>query len=231
MSKTLTSIFLGIIIIFGIYLFIVTSLGPVEPVGRLGIVKMANPDMYPAHPQSQVLAQHAQKRGSACALVVHYGGDSNYRRYLEDDVMIIQLAFVNPDSYRTDIDWSEVISSFLFGVPPDRYRYRADGYEFDTLDEAMEYVTSIARRNGQEGPIPMYYHGTVREGNPIFNPGCGFPLFVEISWKYYGRPAAYYYIVRGLIDTYISNPYATFQLSHYQDLNELYNQGSLDYTM
>ncbi|RJS48145.1 MAG: hypothetical protein CIT03_09800 [Methanobacterium sp.] len=231
MSRTLNTIFIAIILIFGAYLFGVSTFSPVEPVGRLNFVKMANPDMYPGHPSSEVLADYAKKRGSSTVMVVHYGGDSTYRRYMEGDVLIIQMAFVNPDSYRTDIDWSEVVSSFIFGVPEDKYRYRADGNEFDNLDDAMDYVMGIARSNGQEGPIPMYFHGTVREGNPIINPGCGFPLFVELSWKYYGRIATYYFIARALIHPFLNNPYANYELTHYQDLNKLYNQGDLDYTI
>lgn len=71
-------IIIGAILLFGAYLYGVTALSPVEPVGRLGFVKLANPDMYPGHPQSKVLASYAAQRGSKCALVVHYAGSSNY---------------------------------------------------------------------------------------------------------------------------------------------------------
>ena len=36
-----------------------------------------------------------KKRGSKCALVVHFAGDSNYRHYMEGDVMIIEMAFID----------------------------------------------------------------------------------------------------------------------------------------
>lgn len=218
------------VLIFGAYLYGVTALSPVEPVGRLGFVKLANPDMYPGHPQSKVLADYAAQRGSKCALVVHYAGDSNYRHYKEGNITIIELAFIDRTNYRTDIDWGEVLQAFIIGVPDGKYRYRADGYEFDTLDEAMAYVQDIAERNGQEGPMPMVFHGTVREGNVFINPGCGFPLYVEIVWKQYGRLGAYFYIIRGLIEPYLNNPYASYQLMHAEDLQRLYNEGYLDYT-
>ncbi|BAZ99761.1 hypothetical protein [Methanothermobacter sp. EMTCatA1] len=222
-------IIIGAILLFGAYLYGVTALSPVEPVGRLGFVKLANPDMYPGHPQSKVLASYAAQRGSKCALVVHYAGSSNYRHYREGNVTIIELAYISSE-YRTDIDWGEVIESFIFGVPDGKYRYRADGYEFDSLDEAMDYVESVARSKGQEGPMPMVFHGTVREGNVFINPGCGFPLYVQIAWRQYGRLGAYYYIVKGLLHPYLNNPYAAYELSHASDLQRLYNEGALDYT-
>lgn len=54
-------IIIGAILLFGAYLYGVTALSPVEPVGRLGFVKLANPDMYPGHPQSKVLASYAAR--------------------------------------------------------------------------------------------------------------------------------------------------------------------------
>ncbi|ADP77597.1 conserved hypothetical protein [Methanothermus fervidus DSM 2088] len=224
-----TSIFFMVFMIFGIYLYIHGTLAPVKPVGRLGIVKLANPDMYPGHPQSKVAADYARRMGSKCVLVVHYAGASGYAHYKEGDITVINLAFIDNRGMRTNIDWQEVIQTFLFGIPENKYRYRADGYEFDTLDEAMNYVMEIAKENGQEGPIPMFYHGTVREGNPLINQGCGFPLYVQITWKYYGRFGAYYYVIKGMIEPYFNNPYAIYELMHASDLQKLYNEGYLNY--
>jgi hypothetical protein len=229
MSKVLVSILVVILLIFGSYFYLSMQTGTVEPVGRLGLVKLGNPDMYPGHAQSKILADYAAKKGSKCALVVHYGGDSNYACYKEGNVEILELAFVDPADYRTDIDWSEVIQTFIFGVPDNKYHYRSDGIEFDTLSEAMDYINQKAQKNGQEGPIPMFWHGTVRSGDVIINPGCGFPLFVQITWDQYGRWGAYYYIIKGLIFPYVSNPYAVYELTHASDLQKLYNQGDLNY--
>jgi hypothetical protein len=38
--------------------------GPIEPMGRLAFVKLLNPDMYPGHPHSVLLAQEAEATGS-----------------------------------------------------------------------------------------------------------------------------------------------------------------------
>ncbi|MDP3065757.1 MAG: hypothetical protein Q8N08_03380 [Methanobacteriaceae archaeon] len=219
-----------ILVLFGGYLFLSSLMGPVDPIGRLGFVKLANPDMYPGHPHSQLLAQYAQQRGSKCALVVHFAGDSNYRHYKEDNVTIIELAFVDKvNKAKTDIDWNDVLQTFVFGIPKDRWQYKADGLVFDNYDDAMAYVNNLAAKNGQQGPIPMVYHGTARAGNPIINQGCGFPLYVQISWYQYGRVAAYYYILKGMIQPYFSLPYRNFELQHASELQYYYTNGMLDY--
>jgi hypothetical protein len=223
-------IVIGILILFGGYLYISSLAGPVDPVGRLGFVKLANPDMYPGHPHSQVLAQYAKERGSKTALVVHYAGDSNYRHYMEGDVMIIELAFVDKkNKATTDIDWNDVMQTFLFGIPKDRWQYKADGLVFDNYDDAMAYVKNLSAQNGQKGPITMVYHGTARAGNPIINQGCGFPLYVQICWYQYGRFAAYYYVLKGMLLPYLSLPYRNFELQHASELQYYYTHGMLNY--
>ena len=233
-SRTIT-IIIAILLIFGFYFWTVTEFSLIEPVGRLTVTKVANPDMFPNHPNAEVLAEYAAKKGSKCVLVIHYGGDSNYRHFAQEnalalnDVTVLELAFVDPSTYKTHIDWGEAISTFIFGIPDDRYTYRADGIEFQTLDEALTYIEQLAKERGQEGPIPMFHHGTVRTGDAFLNPGCGFPLYTQICWKYYGRFGAYYYVVKGLIWPFLSNKYYPYEISHLSDLQELYNQGNLDY--
>ena len=203
--------------------------------GRLTVTKVANPDMFPNHPNAEVLAEYAAKKGSRCVLVVHYGGDSNYRHFGQEnalalkDVTVLELAFVDPTTYKTHVDWGEVIYTFIFGIPEDRYTYRADGIEFQTLDEALNYIDQLAKERGQEGPIPMFLHGTVRSGDAFLNPGCGFPLYVQLCWKYYGRFGAYYYVAKGLIWPFIANKYYPYEISHLSDLQRLYNEGNLNY--
>lgn len=236
MAKSRTiPIIIAILLIFGIYLWGVSQFSLIEPVGRLTVTKVANPDMFPNHPNAEVLAEYAAKKGSKCILVVHYGGDSNYRHFAQEstlalnDVTVIELAFVDPSEYRTNIDWGEVIYTILFGIPEDKYSYRADGIEFQTLDEALNYVDQLAKERGEEGPIPMFYHGTVRSGEAYLNPGCGFPLYTQICWKEYGRLGAYYYVVKGLIWPFLSNKYYPYEISHLSDLQKLYNEGILNY--
>ncbi|MCL2115012.1 MAG: hypothetical protein FWH29_02190 [Methanobrevibacter sp.] len=236
MAKSRTiSIIIAILLIFGLYMWGSSQFSLIEPVGRLTVTKLANPDMFPNHANAEVLAEYSAKKGSKCILVVHYGGDSNYRHFAQEDdlalndVIVLELAFVDPSTFKTHIDWVEVIYTFLFGIPEDRYTYRADGIEFETLDEALDYINQLAKEYGQEGPIPMFYHGNVRTGEAYLNPGCGFPLYAQICWKYYGRAGAYYYIVKGLIWPFLSNRYYPYQISHLSDLQRLYNEGNLDY--
>lgn len=37
------------------YSYVTVSNGPIQPLGRLAFVKLANPDMYPGHPHSQLI--------------------------------------------------------------------------------------------------------------------------------------------------------------------------------
>lgn len=65
------------------YSYITIANGLIAPLGRDGFVKFLNLDMYPGHPHSKLLAKYADERGSKTALVVHFGGSSNYRSYQE----------------------------------------------------------------------------------------------------------------------------------------------------
>ena len=127
---------LGVLVIFlfiGGYAHTLDKSDDIEPLGRLAFVKFQNPDMYPGHYHSKLLAQYAEDRGSKCILVVHFAGSSNYRHYKEGNVTILQLAFIDKKGPTTNIDWREVINGFLFGIPDDQMRYKADGIEFNTL--------------------------------------------------------------------------------------------------
>ena len=224
-------IFLIIVLILGGFIYISSMNSKVEPLGRLGFVKLANPDMYPGHPHSEALASYAQQRGSKCALVVHMAGGSGYSHYNEGNVTILSLAFIDTKANMatTEIDWADVLSTFIFGIPEDRYKYRADGIEFDSYDKAMNYIYKIAEKKGQEGPIPMVWHGTVKRGSPIVNPGCGFPLYVQISWNECGRIATYYYIIKGMLFPYLNLPYMNYELQHASELQYYYVNDMLNY--
>ncbi|MDI6723707.1 MAG: hypothetical protein QMD61_03575 [Methanobacterium sp.] len=220
----------GLIIIFlffGGYGHTLATEGDIEPFGRLSFVKFQDPDMYPGHLHSRLLAQYAEERGSKCILVLHYAGSSKYSHYMEGNVTIIQLGFIDKKGSDVPIDWREVINAFIFGLPDDKMRFRADGIEFDTLDEALNYVYGIAKENGQNNSIPMVYHGTVRSGSPLVNQGCGFPLYYYITWKKYGRIAAYYYFMQGALFPFFNLPTWKYELKHASELQRLYNRGEL----
>ncbi|CDG64972.1 MAG: hypothetical protein PWQ15_1138 [Methanobacterium sp.] len=220
----------ALVLIVG-YAYVTTINGPIAPEGRLAFVKLANPDMYPGHLHSKMLANFAKESGSKSILVVHFAGSSNYRCYKEGDVEILELAFI--DSQGTgavgDFNYWDSLNIAIFGVPEGRYQYKTDGKVFNNLDDALNYLYGIAEENGQEGPIPMYWHGTVRKNNPMFDQGCGFPLFFDIVRKKYGVIPAFVYTLRGMIMPYYKDPYATFELQHTAQLQNYYKQGVIDF--
>ena len=117
----------------------------------------------------------------------------------------------------------------LFGIPNGRYKFKSDGKVFNTYDEAMNHVYEKAAAHGQEGPIPMVWHGTSRSENPIINQGCGFPLYFYILIKEYGIIPAYIYTLTGMIYPYFKDPYRNFELQNAQKLQKLYTSGELDH--
>ena len=223
---------LGIIVLIVGYSYVTVLIGPIEPMGRLAFVKLSNPDMYPGHLHSELLAKQAEAQGSKCALVLQLYGGSNYRSYQDGNVYIIEVAFIDTQGAGS-INMSQVnfLDSFkvaLFGVPDDRYRYMSDGHVYNTYDEMMAHVNELAEEHGQQGPLPMVYKGTVRQGNPIITPGEGFPLYFQILTKTYGIIPAYVYTFSGMFAPYFNNPYRVYELKNAEKLQDYYNQGLLN---
>lgn len=212
------------------YVYLSSLGGTYKPQGRLGFVKFKNPDMYQGNPHSQLLAKYAHDRGSNVVLLVHLAGHaSGYPCYEEGDVLIMELGFLDKRGYTTDIRWDDVIQTLLYGFPADRFQYVSDGIIFDNLDDALAYLDKRAESYGQRGDRLLFWHGTVRSGNPIINQGCGFPLYYQILEHEYGRLDAYFYTLTGMIFPYIYNPYRNFELQHAPELQFYYNNGSLDF--
>jgi len=223
---------LAIIAIMIGYSYITVSNGPIDPLGRLAFVKVANPDFYPGHPHSELLAQMAEERGSKCALILHMYGGSNYRSYQEGNVYIIEVAFIDTKGEGSiglsNINFLDSLKVGLFGIPDGRYKYMSDGKIYDNYDDMMAHVNELAKEHGQTGPIPMAYHGNARVGNPLIEPGDGFPLFFQILTKQYGIIPAYFYTLEGMIYPYFYNPYRDYELQHATELQDYYNQGLLN---
>jgi hypothetical protein len=224
------------------YSYITVANGPINPIGRTAFVKLANPDFYPGHLHSQLLAKYAMERGSKCALVCHFGGSSNYRSYEEDEdldyrsgqdgnVFIIELAFIDTQGTGATgpTNYLDSLKIALFGVPDGRYKYKSDGIIFNTYDEAMNHVNALAQEHGQQGPLPMVWHGDARQGNPILIQGCGYPLYFDILRRQYGVIPAYVYTLSGMINPYFHNPYGIYELAHSSELQNLYQGGDLNF--
>ena len=241
-KKVWAFVAIGIIAIILGYSYVTVSNGPIEPLGRLSFVKIANPDMYPGHPHAALLGKYVAERGSQCAFVLHFAGSSNYRSFPEavnettsyqnGSVYIIEAAFIDTQSggskSLSQINLWDSITVGLFGIPDNRYKYMSDGTVYNTYDEMMAHVNQLAKAHGQQGPIPMVWHGTVRTDSPIIDPGCGFPLYFQIMTKTYGIVPAYVYTAYGLLFPYINSPYWKFELSHASELQTLYNEGALN---
>ena len=239
-----STVVIGAVALVLVFSFVITMFGPVQPLGRLSFVKLENPDMYPGHPHSTLLAKYAAERNSKCALVLHFAGSSKYSSYLEEDVnsstnsdgvYIIEVAFIDTQgggsTSLNQINYLDSIKVALFGVPDGRYKYMSDGVVYNTYDAMMKHVTTLAKQHGQQGSIPMVYHGTVRTDNPILAPGCGFPLYFQILTKSYGIIPAYIYSITGMIYPYLESPYRNYELLHSTELQYYYNNGyiNIDY--
>ena len=213
------------------YSYITTANGPIEPLGRVAFVKFLNPDFYPGHTHSKLLAEYAEDRDSKTALVVHYGGSSNYRSYQEGDVYIIEMAFIDTQGTGAAgaTDYLDSLKVAIFGVPDGRYKYKSDGKVFNTYEDAMDHVYTLAEEHGQEGPIPMVWHGSARSGNPILVQGCGFPLYFDIMKRTYGTIPAYLFTLSGMIFPYFNNPNSFYEIQHATELQTLYTEGDLNY--
>jgi len=240
----LRSILITVLIIMLTYSFIAVAVGPIAPLGRLSFVKLENPDMFPGHPHSSLLAQYAKKKNSKCAMVLHFAGSSTYSSYIEendkniknDNVFIIEVAFIDTQgggsSGLGQINIWDSINVAIFGVPDGRYKYMSDGVVYNTYEDMMKHVKILAKQHGQQGAIPMVYHGTVRTDNPILAPGCGFPFYFQILTKTYGIIPAYIYTFIGMIFPYLEDPYRNFELIHSSELQYYYNNGfiNIDYS-
>lgn len=232
----------GVLFFIVAYSYVTVSNGPITPLGRLSFVKIENPDMFPGHPHSELLADDAAKKGSACALVVHFAGSSNYRSYNQNvssnissnaSVYIIEASYIDTQGIGSaslkQINMLDSLKVAIFGVPDGRYVYVSDGNIYPNYDDLMAHVNELALEHGQQGPIPMVWHGTVRTDNPNINPGCGFPFYFQILCKNYGIIPAYVYTVYGLIFPYLNDPYKDYELSNATILQNKYNNGTLNF--
>ena len=105
----------------------------------------------------------------------------------------------------------------------------SDGVVYNSYNEMMAHVNSVAQEHGQTGPLPIVWHGTVRSDNPLMDPGCGFPFYFQILTNTYGLIPAYTYTLYGLIFPFFNSPSWNNELTHASQLQNQYNQGELNY--
>lgn len=234
MKFKILALIIFIIILGSAYAVTSISGGNIEPLGRLSFVKLSNPDMYSGSTHSKLLAQYTEERGSNTALVVHLAGHTNgYPCYMEGNVLIQELGFQDSETNYSEISepsWliPSSLKMFLFGVPDGRFRYVSDGQVFNNLSDAMDHLNEKAAAHGQVGKTVLVFHGTVRDWDPNYNLGCGAPLYFQIVWYKYGRWAAYYYLITGILFPYFNSPYSNYELNNAQKLQNEYNNGQLN---
>lgn len=230
-------IFFASLIVLGfVYVSNATSNSEYQFLGRLGFVKISNPDIYSESPHSKLAVQYTKERASNTVLLLHFAGHTSgqsYPNYLEGDVLVLELGFQDrATDYKLNnsLDWviHSTIPLLLFGVPGDRYRYVSNGHVFYNLDDALNYLDEVADQHGREGKTVVVWHGTARGGNPNIMPGDGLPLYFQMVWHEHGRLAAYYYLISGLLFPYFNNPYASYELFNAEKMQDLYNNDGLD---
>lgn len=234
--KIWIAIILTLIIVGCAYVNLSTANGEYQPLGRLSFVKLSNPDMYSGSPHTELATKYAQDRGSNTVLVVHFAGHTggeSYPDYLDGDVLVEELGYQDSATdYKENnsMDWliKSSIQELIFGIPDGKFRYVSNGHIFYNLDDALTYLDELAAQHGKVGKTVIVYHGTARGGNPNIMLGCGVPLYYQIVWDKYGRLAAYYYLISGILFPYFNSPYSFYELSNAQKLQDLYNNGGLD---
>ena len=69
---------------------------------------------------------------------------------------IIEVAYIDTQgkgsANLTQINLLDSLKIALFGVPDSRYKYMSDGTVYNTYDEMMAHVNSVAQEHGQQGP-------------------------------------------------------------------------------
>lgn len=242
MKWTIATIILALIIVFGtfyvssLYVSGLTSDSDYDFLGRLSFVKISNPDIYTDSPHSRLAVNYAKERGSNTVLILHFAGHvggTSYPNYEEDGVLVLELGFQDgATDYKLNnsMDWvvKSTLPLLLFGIPDDRYRYVSNGHVFYNLDDALAYLDEVSDQYGREGKTVVVYHGTARGGNPNIFPGDGLPLYFQMVWHKYGRLAAYYYLITGMLFPYYNSPYASYELMNWEYLQKLYNNDGLD---
>ena len=76
---------------------------------------------------------------------------------------IIEVAYIDTQGggskSLSQINFLDSIKVALFGVPDGRYKYMSDGVVYNTYDEMMSHVNTLAKEHGQTGPNPLFGMG------------------------------------------------------------------------
>ena len=91
----------------------------------------------------------------------------------------------------------------------------------------MKHVNTLWRNIGSKAQF-QYMAWNCRTDNLVIDQCCGFPLYFQILENTYGIIPAYVYMVYGMIFPYLNNHYWPYELANASELQQLYNNGSLN---
>ncbi|WP_457614858.1 hypothetical protein [Methanopyrus sp.] len=199
-----------------------------DPWGRAVYVKLHNPDIAPGTPHIQALIDFAKRHGYSKILVIHNAGKIGYSHFWYHGVLVIQLGWYD---YRTVFAQPElglVLEDVLYGRRPMLGVWIADRREFHDMSEAVNYVRSL--ESTVPGRTMVVWHGSCRDGNPLWNLGCGAEPYFWILSAYGGRVLAVTLAVLGNFAPLVFyGDAALAELKNYDKLQALYNSGTLNH--
>ncbi len=198
-----------------------------DPWGRAVYVKLHNPDIAPGTPHMVRLARYAREHGYRKIIVIHNAGKVGYSHFWCDGVLVIQLAWYDYRTVFARPNWSLIFEDITRGHRNMLGQWVADRRTFDSTDQAVKYVRSLAR--SVPGPAMVVWHGSCRWGNPLWRLGCGAEPFYWLLTRYGGRVLAITTMILGNfapLAFYGQDAWA--ELKNHRKIQELYNSGYLN---
>ncbi|WP_148689038.1 hypothetical protein [Methanopyrus sp. SNP6] len=198
-----------------------------DPWGRAVYVKLHNPDIAPGTPHILALVNFAKQHGYSKILVIHNAGKIGYSHFWYRGILIIQLGWYD---YRTVFAQPElwlVMEDVLYGQRPMLGIWIADRREFRSMHEAINHVRDL--ESAVPGRTMVVWHGSCRNGNPLWNLGCGAEPYFWILSAYGGRVLALTLAALGNFAPIVFyGDAALAELRNYDKLQALYNSGTLN---
>ncbi len=198
------------------------------PMGRIAYVKLHNPDVAPGTPHIAKLVRFAKEHGYDKILVVHNAGVVGYAHFRYRGVLIVQLGWMDARGNYAPPNRDMLIDDVLYGHRPARGVWVADDKTWPTERAALKHVLSVLRST--PGRTMFVWHGSVRYGNPLLDPGCGGEPYYWLLFRCGGRVLAYTMMLIGDFSPFLFYgwKFTEEELEHHKELQKLYNDGFLN---
>ncbi len=199
-----------------------------DPMGRIAYVKLHNPDVAPGTPHIVKLVKFAKEHGYDKVLVIHNAGVIGYVHFKYRGVLIVQLGWMDKRGNYAPPNENMVWEDILYGHRPAQGVWVADDRTWPSERAAVKHVLSLLRST--PGRTMFVWHGSVRYGNPLLDPGCGGEPYYWLLFKYGGRVLAYTMMIVGDFSPFLFYgwKFTEEELLHYKTLQKLYNDGFLN---